>query len=167
MSKFNEDSRVKIPAILHLCRLGYKYISLNNAVWDSQTNIFTDVFKESITKINLDFDQEQAERLLVDTLLLLDNEDLGQSFFEKLISGSGIKLIDFDNFEKLFSEAKINSFRWHVRERPLRCALEVAIFPFWRVGQLFMKISTKIIPKWTKTLYHRVSNKCLGTEFDV
>lgn len=99
MSKFNEDSRVKIPAILHLCRLGYKYISLNNAVWDSQTNIFTDIFKESITKINLDFDQEHAERLLVDTLLLLDNEDLGQSFFEKLISGSGIKLIDFDNFE--------------------------------------------------------------------
>jgi hypothetical protein len=40
MTKFNEDSRVKIPAILHLCRLGYKYISLNNAVWDADTNIF-------------------------------------------------------------------------------------------------------------------------------
>ena len=26
MSTFNEDSRVKIPAILHLCRLGYDYI---------------------------------------------------------------------------------------------------------------------------------------------
>ncbi len=24
----NEDTRVKIPAILHLCRLGYKYLSL-------------------------------------------------------------------------------------------------------------------------------------------
>jgi type I restriction enzyme, R subunit len=29
--KFNEDSRVKIPTILHLCRLGYTYLSLNKA----------------------------------------------------------------------------------------------------------------------------------------
>lgn len=41
--KFNEYSTVKIPAILHLCRLGYKYISLNNAVWDTETNIFTEI----------------------------------------------------------------------------------------------------------------------------
>ena len=26
---FNENSRVKIPAILHLCRLGYEYVNLN------------------------------------------------------------------------------------------------------------------------------------------
>ena len=97
--KFNEDSRVKIPAILHLCRLGYKYISLNNAVWDTETNIFTEIFKESIVKINPDFDQDQAERLLVDISLLLSNEDLGKAYFEKLTSESGVKLIDFENFE--------------------------------------------------------------------
>lgn len=97
--KFNEDSRVKIPAILHLCRLGYKYISLNNAVWDTETNIFTEIFKDSIIKINPDFDKEQAERLLVDISLLLDNEDLGKAFFEKLTGKSGVKLIDFENFE--------------------------------------------------------------------
>ena len=28
--KFNEDSRVKIPSILHLTRLGYKNISLKD-----------------------------------------------------------------------------------------------------------------------------------------
>jgi type I restriction enzyme, R subunit len=98
MTKFNEDSRVKIPSILHLCRLGYKYISLRTAVWDTDTNIFTDIFKESIARINPDFDQDQAERLLVDTSLLLDNEDLGKAFYEKLTSESGTKLIDFDNF---------------------------------------------------------------------
>ena len=97
--KFNEDSRVKIPAILHLCRLGYKYISLNNAVWDTETNIFTEIFKESIVKINPDFDYDQAERLLVDISLLLSNEDLGKAYFEKLTSESGVKLIDFENFE--------------------------------------------------------------------
>ena len=97
--KFNEDSRVKIPAILHLCRLGYNYVSLNNAVWDTETNIFTEIFKESIVKINPDFDHDQAERLLVDITLLLSNEDLGKAYFEKLTSESGIKLIDFDNFK--------------------------------------------------------------------
>jgi type I restriction enzyme R subunit len=97
--KFNEDSRVKIPSILHLCRLGYKYISLKDTLWDVDTNIFTEIFKESILKINPDFDQDQAERLLVDTSLLLDNEDLGKAFYEKLISESGTKLIDFENFE--------------------------------------------------------------------
>ena len=96
---FNEDSRVKIPSILHLCRLGYKYISLKDAVWDTDTNIFTEIFKESIIKINPAFDLDEAERLLVDTSLLLDNEDLGKAFYEKLISVSGTKLIDFDNFE--------------------------------------------------------------------
>jgi type I restriction enzyme R subunit len=99
MTKFNEDSRVKIPSILHLCRLGFKYISLKNAVWDTDTNIFTDIFKESIIKINPDFDEDKASRLLVDTSLLLDNEDLGKAFYEKLISESGTKLIDFENFE--------------------------------------------------------------------
>jgi len=99
MTKFNEDTRVKIPSILHLCRLGYKYLSLKDAKWDIDTNIFADIFKQSIIKINSDFDEEQAERLLVDTSLLLDNEDLGKAFYEKLISNSGVKLIDFDNFE--------------------------------------------------------------------
>jgi len=32
--RFNEDSRVKIPAILHLARLGYTYLSLKNLDWD-------------------------------------------------------------------------------------------------------------------------------------
>ena len=40
----NEDSRVKIPALIHLTRLGYEYLSLKNAVWDDNTNIFTNVF---------------------------------------------------------------------------------------------------------------------------
>ena len=42
---FNEDSRVKIPAIIHLSRLGYKYVS-KNAKIDKDTNIFIDIFKK-------------------------------------------------------------------------------------------------------------------------
>jgi type I restriction enzyme R subunit len=42
---FSEDSRVKIPCILHLVRLGYRYLSLKNAVWDEETNIFPHAFQ--------------------------------------------------------------------------------------------------------------------------
>jgi len=45
---FTDDSRVKIPAILHLTRFGYDYLSLKDekAVWNEETNIFTDIFKK-------------------------------------------------------------------------------------------------------------------------
>ena len=59
---FNENTRVKIPAILHLCRLGYDYISLSKAEWDENTNIFTDIFLESISHINPDIDQDDIKK---------------------------------------------------------------------------------------------------------
>ena len=94
---FSEDSRVKIPCILHLVRLGYDYLSLKNAVWDEQTNIFPDLFTNAIRKINPDLPADEIPRLLADVKLLLDNEDLGKAFYERLIERSGIKLIDFEN----------------------------------------------------------------------
>ncbi|EMR3813417.1 type I restriction endonuclease subunit R [Proteus mirabilis] len=96
--KFNEDSRVKIPAILHLMRLGYKYLSLKGQNWDLDTNIFPDVFKTAIGKINPGIEAAEAGRLLEDVKLLLDNEDLGKAFFERLSERSNTKLIDFENF---------------------------------------------------------------------
>lgn len=97
--KFNEDSRVKIPTILHLTKLGYKYLSLKNTSWNKESNIFTDLFLESITKINEGLLLDDANRLLDEISLSLDNEDLGKAFYERLIQKSGIKLIDFENFE--------------------------------------------------------------------
>ncbi len=94
---FNENTRVKIPAILHLCRLGYKYISLKKAKWDIETNIFVDIFNESIKKINTDVDDEDIKRLYDKISLSLDNEDLGKQFYEIMLSNN-IKIIDFDNF---------------------------------------------------------------------
>ncbi|NDI99423.1 type I restriction endonuclease subunit R [Flavobacterium sp. LaA7.5] len=97
--KFNEDSRVKIPSILHLTRLGYKYISLKNVTWNEDTNIFTDVFIKSIQDINDGLEEDEAKRLLSDISLLLDNEDLGKAFYERLNQKTGLKIIDFENFE--------------------------------------------------------------------
>lgn len=96
---FNENTRVKIPAILHFVRLGYTYISLKSAVREEQTNIFTNIFKESISKINKGIEPEEINRLLEDVSLLLDNEDLGEAFYQKLIAKSGTRLIDFEDFE--------------------------------------------------------------------
>ncbi len=36
---FNEDSRVKFPAVLHLCKLGYTHLSLSKAWWDQDNSI--------------------------------------------------------------------------------------------------------------------------------
>lgn len=96
----NENSRVKIPAILHLMRLGYDYLSLKNANWDKSTNIFPEIFIESLCRINPDLSPDDARRLLTDITIELDNEDLGQKFYERLTNQSGgKKLIDFQNFD--------------------------------------------------------------------
>lgn len=98
--KFNEDSRVKIPTILHLVRLGYEYISLRDAEWDLNTNIFPEIFKQSIQHINPTLGFDDVDRVLLDLKLTLDNQDLGKAFYNKLTSTSGVKLIDFDNFDR-------------------------------------------------------------------
>jgi len=100
LTVFNEDSRVKIPCILHLTRLGYKYISLKNAVWDKDSNIFPDLFKQSMIRINPDVKEDDIERLLDEVRLTLDNEDLGKAFYEKLMEQSNRKLIDLDHFDQ-------------------------------------------------------------------
>ena len=82
---FNEDTRVKIPTILHLCRLGYKYLSLKHSNWDKDTNIFKDIFFESLSKINPDITQEDIAREFEDVALVLDYDDLGKAFYNKLL----------------------------------------------------------------------------------
>jgi type I restriction enzyme R subunit len=98
--KFNEDTRVKIPTILHLMRLGYQYLSLKGQSWDLDTNIFPELFAPAITRINPGIEADDVSRLLEDVKLLLDNEDLGRAFFERLSDRSNTKLIDFKNFDK-------------------------------------------------------------------
>lgn len=53
---FSENSRVKIPAIIQLTRLGYDYLSLRDPSVHSQidpdTNIFRNIFTNSLVKIN-------------------------------------------------------------------------------------------------------------------
>ncbi len=98
--KFNEDSRVKIPTILHLMRLGYKYLSLKDPTitWDESRNIFTDIFHQSIKHINPELNDLEVKQCFDEISLCLENEDLGKAFYEKLTSKSGTRLIDFEDF---------------------------------------------------------------------
>ena len=96
---FNENTRVKIPAILHLCRLGYVYLPLGQAIWDEASNIAPLIFAESIKKINPDIENLDTDRLLQEIILELDNEDLGETFYKRLVSANAPKIIDFENFD--------------------------------------------------------------------
>lgn len=96
---FNEDSRVKIPALLHLTRLGYTYIPRKeHHRRHEETNIFPHIFIESITRINA-ISPVEAQRHLDEISLKLDFDDLGHEFYKVLTATSGIKMVDFTNFE--------------------------------------------------------------------
>jgi type I restriction enzyme R subunit len=95
---FNENSRVKIPALLHLCRLGYAYLPLAGAQWDVQTNIFTGIFKQNFLRLNPAYSEADFAVFLEKLNVALDNEDLGKAFYEMLTDSSGPVLVDFDNF---------------------------------------------------------------------
>jgi type I restriction enzyme R subunit len=95
---FNENTRVKLPGILHLCRLGYTYLPLKNAKRDESSNIFTDIFIQSLKKINQNITQDDIDKTLENITLALDNDDLGQAFYELLTSSSGTKIVDFNDF---------------------------------------------------------------------
>lgn len=96
---FNEDSRVKIPALLHLTRLGYQYISRkDHHRRQEDSNIFKDIFLSSVGKINPTATETELQKHLEEITLKLDYDDLGREFYKALTATSGIKLIDFKNF---------------------------------------------------------------------
>ena len=71
---FNEDSRVKIPTLLHLGRLGYQYIPRKEQNRNQDTNIFPAIFKESIAPINPHLEEAEIDTLLKEISLKLDYE---------------------------------------------------------------------------------------------
>lgn len=97
---FNEDSRVKIPALLHFVRLGYQYRSLKDLEWDKETNIVLPLFFEALGKLNPNRSNQELESFYKDLVLLLDNEDLGKAFYEKLVDQNDIRLLDFKDWDQ-------------------------------------------------------------------
>ncbi len=96
MSNFNENTRVQVPAALHLCKLGYTYFEHSDML-DTQTNIITDVFHESVKRLNPELSEMDVNILLSKIVSIVNNDDLGREFYQLLSANSGIKLIDYDN----------------------------------------------------------------------
>lgn len=98
---FNEDTRVKIPATLQFLRIGYAYQSISDADIDFNTKIFVNRFKPALEKINdRSFESAEIEALLSEVHTLIRNNDLGRSWYLRLIDETNdIRLIDFDHPE--------------------------------------------------------------------
>lgn len=100
----NENSRVKIPALVHFTCLGYEYLSLKkysgSNLIDEDTNIFIDLLCAAINRVNgIEYTLEYTQKLVNELKLVLDNEDVGKEFYSILLNGyKGIKLIDFQDF---------------------------------------------------------------------
>ncbi len=97
----NENSRVKIPALIHLTRLEYQYLSLKRYSGKicPETNIFRDILWESINRINqCTMSEQDVERLVNELTIKLSNDDLGRAFYKILLDGiNGVRLIDLED----------------------------------------------------------------------
>ena len=99
---FNEDTRVKVPALIHLTRLGYVYFSLKDNKYnlDQDVNIITNVFRDQLRALNPNNTEESIDQELTNILEELNYDDLGRAFFNRLTGrgDSNLKLIDWDKF---------------------------------------------------------------------
>lgn len=100
MSKFNEATRVQMPAMVHLTRLGYEYLGkiseeYAGKVYDPATNILIDVFTSQFEKLNPN-SSISAKQVLQDIRNDLKNDDLGYAFYQRLKAVSPVKLIDYE-----------------------------------------------------------------------
>ena len=103
-SMFNEATRVQMPALVHLTRLGYIYYGkitedMAGTKYDPDTNIRREIFINQFRQLNPEREGE-AEDVLRSIRQELDNDDLGKSFYKRLTSTSPIRLIDYEHPEK-------------------------------------------------------------------
>ena len=97
MAGFSEDTRVKIPALTHLTRIGYTYRSLHSLHLDPETNIDTETFSKKLHDFNPEISDNEIELFIGRIRVMLNNEDLGREFYEKILSNKTYNVIDYDD----------------------------------------------------------------------
>ncbi|GAA7657979.1 type I restriction endonuclease subunit R [Helicobacter pylori] len=91
---YNEITRVQVPALMHLAKLGYNFISQKNKPnLDTATNILVDSFTQAFERLN---PNKNAKDALTEMKKRLNYDDLGKSFYEYLLKSEN-QIIDFDN----------------------------------------------------------------------
>lgn len=97
----NENSRVKIPALVHLTRLEYKYIKQKDCsgAYCPKTNIFKGILRDSINRLNgTALTEADVDSLVEELAIKLNADDLGRAFYKILLSGfNGLRLIDLED----------------------------------------------------------------------
>ena len=100
----NENSRVKIPALVHLTRLGYKYIKQKDysGAYCPKTNIFKEILRDSINRLNgTSLTEIEVDSLVEELAIKLNTDDLGRTFYKILLNGfNGLKLVDLEDESK-------------------------------------------------------------------
>lgn len=101
MKQFSEATRVQMPAMVHLTRIGYTYFGKlnedkNGIVYDGDTNILLPIFEQQFKRLNPEHEGEYLQ-VLKDIRMELNDDDLGRGFYNRLKATSPIKLVDFDN----------------------------------------------------------------------
>lgn len=112
---YNEITRVQIPALIHLAKLGYDFIPTNSKEnkpnLDTDTNILIDSFTQAFERLN---PTKNAKDVLAEMKKRLNYDDLGKSFYEYLLK-SEHQIIDFDNpnnnLYEMMTELHYKSFR--------------------------------------------------------
>ncbi|TPH62077.1 type I restriction endonuclease subunit R [Helicobacter pylori] len=109
---YNEITRVQVPALMHLAKLGYDFIPTNSKPnLDTATNILTDSFTQAFKRLN---PTKNAKDSLAEMKKRLNYDDLGKSFYEYLLK-SEHQIIDFDNpnnnLYEMMTELPYKSFR--------------------------------------------------------
>lgn len=101
--QFNEMSRVQIPGILHLMKLGYNFISKNKVekIKDPENNILIPILREQFLKLNPEATEKDFEDEYKDIKTELTNKDLGREFFNRIQNkgNSKFRFIDWDNWD--------------------------------------------------------------------
>ncbi|MCQ2689749.1 type I restriction endonuclease subunit R [Helicobacter pylori] len=111
---YNEITRVQIPALMHLAKLGYDFIPAKNKPnLDTATNILTDSFTQAFERLNPN-PTKNAKDALAEMKKRLNYDDLGKRFYEYLLK-SERQIIDFDNpnnnLYEMMTELPYKSFR--------------------------------------------------------
>ncbi|WQY74548.1 type I restriction endonuclease subunit R [Helicobacter pylori] len=111
---YNEITRVQIPALMHLAKLGYDFISQKDKPnLDTATNILIDSFIQAFERLNPN-PTKNAQDALAEMKKRLNYDDLGKSFYEYLLKNEN-QIIDFDNpnnnLYEMMTELPYKSFR--------------------------------------------------------
>ena len=165
----NEDIGVKIPAILHFCKLGYEYQPIDKVklgeTTDNSTYIFLEKFKESLILINnKKFTDNEFENILSDINKSINKKDLGKEFHNWLINpGNKVKLIDFDTIDNNdFSIISELPYYGDCNEKSFRPDITILING---IPLSFLEVKKEYNPGAMEVEFNRITNDRISKEY--